>query len=211
MVFDNGAPFKGKLLSVFCANLGIRLIHTAVYHPQTNGKLKRAFRDDMRDFYRQYDEWLLAPLRRDLPAYVHYRNTIRGHYALGGKPSLTRLNETHGRTASQEVLDSLESRASYEVTRKRVSASGTIQLFGRDAQVGLMLANREVSFWESLEGLEARVDGTCITIRGNGRDAEIRCNSEDSFSFRFPLKREFQAVQGQQNFRKCSEPAIPMR
>jgi hypothetical protein len=28
VVFDNGAPFKGKLLSVFCATLGIRLIHT---------------------------------------------------------------------------------------------------------------------------------------------------------------------------------------
>jgi transposase InsO family protein len=51
VLFDNGAPFKGKLLSVFCANVGIRLIHSSVYHPQTNGKLERAFRDDMRDFY----------------------------------------------------------------------------------------------------------------------------------------------------------------
>ena len=53
VVFDNGAPFKGKLLSVFCANVGIQLIHASVYHPQTNGKLERALRDDMRDFYRQ--------------------------------------------------------------------------------------------------------------------------------------------------------------
>jgi transposase InsO family protein len=164
VVFDNGAPFKGKLLSVFCANVGIRLIHASVNHPQTNGKLERAFRDDMRDFYRQYDEWLFEPLQRDLPAYVHYRNTIRGHYALGGKPAITRLKKAHERTATQEVLDSLEGQASYEVARKVISSTGTMRLFGREAHVGMMLANTEVVFWESLEGLEARVDGTCITI-----------------------------------------------
>jgi transposase InsO family protein len=164
VVFDNGASFKGKLLSVFCANVGIRLIHSSVYHPQTNGKLERAFRDDMRDFYQHYDEWLFEPLQRDLPAYVHYRNTIRGHRALGGKPSITRLKEAHERTAPQEVLDNLENQAGYEVARKVTSATGTIRLFGRDAHVGLMWANTEVVFWESLEGLEARVDGTCIAI-----------------------------------------------
>jgi hypothetical protein len=151
-------------LSVFCANVGIRLIHSSVYHPQTNGKLERAFRDDMRDFYRHYEEWLFAPLQRDLPAYVHYRNTIRGHRALGGKPSITRLKEAHERTASQDVLDNLENQAGYEVARKVTSATGTIRLFGRDAHVGLMWANTEVVFWESLEGLEARVDGTGIAI-----------------------------------------------
>jgi transposase InsO family protein len=149
VVFDNGALFKGKLLSVFCANVGIRLIHASVNHPQTNGKLERAFRDDMRDFYRQYSQWLFAPLQRDLPAYVHYRNY---HPVMGGKPSITRLNEVHERTASQDVLDSLESQASYEVARKVISATGTIRLFGRAAHVGTMLANTEVVCWESLEG-----------------------------------------------------------
>jgi transposase InsO family protein len=108
VIFDNGPPFKGRLLVAFCQNVGIRLIHSAVYHPQTNGKLERAFRDDMKDFYRQYDEWTLEPLRRDLPTYVSYRNYVRGHWALGGKPSITRLNE-HDRVAPQELLDRLES------------------------------------------------------------------------------------------------------
>jgi len=57
---------------------------SAVNHPQTNGKLERAFRDDMRDFYRQHTPWLLEPLRRDLPAYVHYRNHVRGHQYRAG-------------------------------------------------------------------------------------------------------------------------------
>jgi len=55
VVFANGSPLRGRLLSAFCDQLGIRLIHAAVNHPQTNGKLERAFRDDMRDFYEQYD------------------------------------------------------------------------------------------------------------------------------------------------------------
>jgi transposase InsO family protein len=77
VVFDNGSPFKGRLLSAFCDQLGIRLIHASVNHPQTNGKLERAFRDDMRDFYCQYDSWQFDRLRRDLPGYVHYRNHVR--------------------------------------------------------------------------------------------------------------------------------------
>src|SRR5208282_4581731 len=77
IIFDNGSAFKGNLLSAFCERAGIRLIHTAVYHPQTNGKLERAFRDDMRDYYKQHTPWLFEPLRRELPAYVHYRNYVR--------------------------------------------------------------------------------------------------------------------------------------
>lgn len=84
IIFDNGSGFKGNLLSAFCDRVGIRLIHTAVYHPQTNGKLERGFRDDMRDFYKQHTPWLFESLRRDLPDYVHYRNYVRGHRALGG-------------------------------------------------------------------------------------------------------------------------------
>ncbi len=88
LVFDNDSPFKGKLLSTFCNHLGIRLIYASVRHPQTNGKLERAFRDDMNEFYRQQQDWVLESLRRALPEYVHYRNYVRGHRALGGKPSI---------------------------------------------------------------------------------------------------------------------------
>lgn len=104
VVFDNGGGFRGKLLTVFCRDLGIKLIHTTPYHPQTNGKLERSFYSDMRDFYKQYETWELERLRQDLPAYVEYRNTIRGHWALGGRPTITRLREQH-RMALPWVLD----------------------------------------------------------------------------------------------------------
>ena len=51
IIFDNSSSFNGRLIATFCKNVGIRLTHTAVRHLQTNGKLERAFRDDMKDFY----------------------------------------------------------------------------------------------------------------------------------------------------------------
>jgi transposase InsO family protein len=163
VVFDNGAPFKGRLLVAFCKNAGIRLIHAAVNHPQTNGKLERAFRDDMKDFYRHYDEWILEPLRRELPLYVSYRNDVRGHRALGGKPSTTRLRE-HDRFVPQELLDRLETFARCEVKRKVVSRYGYIPMFGRIAYVGRAWRERELTFVETLEGLEAHAEGRCVAV-----------------------------------------------
>jgi hypothetical protein len=131
--------------------------------PQTNGQLERAFRDDMKDFYRQYDEWTLESLRRDLPAYVYYRNSVRGHRALGGQSSITRLKE-HDRFASQEILGCLESFARYEVKRKVVSRDGYIQMFGRMAYVGRAWRESEITLVETLEGLEAQIEGQCVAI-----------------------------------------------
>ena len=164
IIFDNGSPFKGNLLSSFCQRAGIRLIHTAVNHPQTNGKLERAFRDDMRDFYKQHRPWLFEPLRRELPTYVHYRNYVRGHRTLGGKPSITRLNEEHSRAACPDVFDHLESYACYEIERRTLSATGGFRMFNREAHVDAALANKEVIFFENLEGLEARIDGQGVAV-----------------------------------------------
>lgn len=168
VVFDNGPPFKGKLLSAFCTGVGMWLIHTALHHPQTNGKLERAFRDDMRDFYRQYDVWLFEPLRQALPDYVHYRNAIRGHHALGGQPSMTRLT-THTHFAPPELLERLESFACYEMGKKIIPATGNIRLFGRDACLGAALARTEVTFFESLDGLEARCNGQWVVVLRDDR------------------------------------------
>jgi transposase InsO family protein len=43
MLSDNGSPCKGVLITTFCRKLRIRIIHSAVRHPQTNAKLERAF------------------------------------------------------------------------------------------------------------------------------------------------------------------------
>jgi transposase InsO family protein len=155
VLFDNGSHFRGKLLWVFCKNLGIRVIYSSVNHPQTNGKPERAFQDDMRDFYQQYHEWLLDHLRHDLPSYVHYRNYIRGHRALGGKPSIARLQE-HTEIAPAHILDQLESYASYGMGRQVVRRDGSIRVLGRSAQLDVRASGQPVTMYETMRGMEVK-------------------------------------------------------
>jgi hypothetical protein len=127
-----------------------------VHHPQTNGKLERAFRDDMRECYQQQADWRLLPLRLTLRDYVQYRNHVRGHLALGGQPSSTRLREQHF-FALPAVLDHLEDCAEYELLRDRVMpAGGCLRLLGRPAYVDRRLAGETVKLVETYRGLEVR-------------------------------------------------------
>jgi hypothetical protein len=155
VVFDQSGVFRGKLLEAFCRNLGIRLIHAAPQHPQTNGKLERAFRDDMPEFYRQQAIWELEALRRALPAYVQYRNEVRGHRALHGRPAMTRLAEQH-RMAVPWVLDSLEQYARYPMMQKRVTPKGCLGLFRRQVYLDVALSGQEITCYETVDGLEVR-------------------------------------------------------
>lgn len=86
----------------------------------------------------------------------HLCNSVRGHRALGDKPSITRINEEHSCAASPDVLDRLESFASQEIGRRMLPDSGSFRLFKWDAHVDAALAKQEVIFFETLEGLEAR-------------------------------------------------------
>jgi transposase InsO family protein len=155
VVFDQSGAFRGKLLEAFCRNLGLRLIHSAPQHPQTNGKLERAFRDDMPEFYRQQSLWELAALRRALPAYIQYRNEVRGHRAIQGRPAITRLAEQH-RMAVPWVLDALEEYARYPLMQKPVSPEGCLSLFRRQVYLDVALRGQVVTCYETVQGLEVR-------------------------------------------------------
>ena len=89
---------------------------------------------------------------------------MRGHRALGGMPSITRLNEEHSRAAPPALFDQLVSYAGYEIGRRTLSAAGSFRMFNREACVDTRLGNREVTFVGNLEGLEARVDGQSIAL-----------------------------------------------
>jgi transposase InsO family protein len=154
VVFDNAGSFRGKLLEAFCKNLDIRLIHISPGHPQTNGKLERAFRSDMSEFYRRNDTWDFDALRRDLPAYVEYRNEVRGHWALDGKPARTRLNEQH-RMALPWVLEQLEAYARYELCQKKVTEEGFLRMLRCEVYLDKALGGQVVTCYETLTGLEA--------------------------------------------------------
>jgi hypothetical protein len=68
------------------------------------------------------------------------------------------------------VLERLESYACYEVGRKVLPPSGCIRLFNRDAYLDVALGGVEVTFCETLEGLEARVASQCVAILRGYRD-----------------------------------------
>jgi hypothetical protein len=87
-----------------------------------------------------------------LPAYVQYRNHIRGHQALGGKPARTR-RQHHQRTASPQLLRRLEWYARTTRDRRRGSASGSSRLFGQESYLGPAWAGCTVVLVETLRGL----------------------------------------------------------
>lgn len=188
VVFDNGPQFKGYLLSAFCSNLGIRLIHASVCHPQTNGKLERAFRDDRREYYDQFDEWIFDELTQKLPAYVRYRNEVRGHAALGGKPSTTRLQEQNW-FALSTVLDRLESFARHPLGMTSVELNGCIRVLGRNGYIPKLRYRQKVSLVETLDGLEAETaDGRIYLLRNyrTYKQTPFRYRTDAlPFSFRF--------------------------
>jgi len=163
LLFDNGSEFRGDILKTFCNNLCIRIIYSTVNHPQTNGKLERAFRDDRRDFYAPRSEWPIERMQEAFPDYMYYRNYQRGHFALEGRPAITRLLE-QDRFASESILEHLEEYAVNEIGEKMVNTYGYIRLFCRWVYVGEQLKKSRVRCFETIRGLEIRKDGLVIGV-----------------------------------------------
>jgi transposase InsO family protein len=164
LLFDNGRCFRGNLITAFCQHLGVKLIHTSIQHPQTNGKLERAFRDDMREFYKLFDVWRLWELQQHLPEYIHYRNYVRGHWALGGRPAITRLRE-QGFFALPSMLEKLETFARAPVGLRMVRRGGYMLLLGQEIYVGLRYDKQTVCLTDTLDGLEIKVpDGKVFLL-----------------------------------------------
>jgi transposase InsO family protein len=192
VLFDNGSQFKGRFLSAFCSNLGVRLTHSAVRHPQTNGKLERAFRDDRREYYDRFDGWFFDELRNGLPEYVRYRNEVRGHHALGGKPSASRLREQHW-FALPSVLDRLESFARHPLGTATAGLNGCIRVLGRNGYVPGLRYKEKVNLTETFDGLEAETeDGRVYLLRNYRKLRQVPSYRRDElpFCFEFEERKE---------------------
>ena len=93
---DNGSPYRSRLWTTTCAELGIRPKRTRPYRPQTNGKIER--------FHRTLTAgWAFARLfptethrRKALPGWLHEYNHHRPHTAIGGRPPISRLTNLPG-------------------------------------------------------------------------------------------------------------------
>ena len=93
---DNGSPYRSRLWTTTCSELGIRPKWTRPYRPQTNAKIER--------FHRTLAAgWAFARLfpsesarRKALPAWLHEYNHHRPHTATGKLPPISRLTNLPG-------------------------------------------------------------------------------------------------------------------
>src|SRR3989442_11626662 len=74
---------------------------------------------------------------------------------------MTRLAEQH-RMAAPWVLDMLEEYARYPMMQKRVTPEGCLGLFRRQVYLDVALRGKEVTCYETVEGLEVRGPRTLI-------------------------------------------------
>jgi hypothetical protein len=100
-----------------------------------------------------------------LPAYIDYRNQVRGHAALDGKPSATRLQEQDW-YALPSVLEKLETFARHPLGYRMIGDRGIFPLLGQDAYLNPRHTGERLFFVETLDGLEARAeDGRVYLLR----------------------------------------------
>lgn len=139
---DNGTCFTGRLVGNEVAferqlqALGIQLIHSRPYHPQTCGKLER--------FHRTMKEWLaerpraasIDELQALLEEFRTYYNTVRPHQGIDDHTPLERYE--HENRAETPALPGMPPEAVYPpgaITRK-VSSCGNLAFKGHVIQVG---------------------------------------------------------------------------
>ncbi len=116
---------------------------------------------------------------------VRYRNEVRGHYALDGKPSTTRLGEQNW-FALPSVLDSLESFARHPLGSKKVDLSCCIRVLGRNGYIPRLRYRQRVSLTETLDGLEAKTeDGRVYLLRNYRRLKQVPSWHRDELPFCF--------------------------
>jgi transposase InsO family protein len=93
LLTDNGGGYRSAVHAIACRALGIRLLRTRPYRPQTNGKAERFIRTMLGGWaygaiYRNSRERTAA-----LDGWLWHYNHHRRHSALGHKPPVARLIE----------------------------------------------------------------------------------------------------------------------
>jgi transposase InsO family protein len=116
---DNGAPFRSHRLKYACARLGIALLHTTPYSPESKGKVERIMRTIRMQFLPLLPQQLtLETLNRKLKAWVE---------------------EEYLRPAPKDLLDYFR----IPVTRK-VDKDRTVSLNGKLYEAPLGLVGKQV-------------------------------------------------------------------
>jgi len=132
---DNGKTYKNDQLGLICASLGIELLHTKVYSPESKGKIERSYRtikDNWMNGINWNDYRSLDELNMDFNKYlnVKYTNTI--HSSIDTTPRLRYLKDID--RIKFKPIEELDNHFLHRVVRK-VNNDATIQLYCNQFEV----------------------------------------------------------------------------
>lgn len=161
--YDNGSEGKCKIVGVFCESLQIKLIHSTVNEPHTNGKKERAHKDDKRDFWSEIKSENTIYIKKKNKEYMKWRNNKKGHWALKGKPSITRLVE-NTKPICFFTREYLESLAKVKIATRKVRNGGMIFIPGGVWFIRRCYVEQTVELWETLQGLEIKYKGETVDV-----------------------------------------------
>lgn len=125
---DNGGPYRNDQLNLICASLGIALIHTRVYTPESKGKIERSFRT-IKDGWMNGVDWntfdSLETLNIEFNKYLTEGYINANHSALDCSPRERYLKDSH--KIKFIPTEQLDTHFLHRITRK-VYNDATIQL-----------------------------------------------------------------------------------
>lgn len=181
--YDNGSEAKCGLVQAFLRNVAdkcnhtISFVPTLVRNPKGNGKKERAHKDDRRDFWKKNRSKDVKYVRKKFEKYLHWRNDKKGHFALKGRPSITRLQEDK-KPVQRFTKKQLENLAKVKIAERMVKPLGVVYLLNTIYHVDQKLEGNKVELWETVKGLEVRSGGKEYHLIGDYWDRRSKLSKE---------------------------------
>ena len=166
LLTDNGAVFTAAPRGGRCAietetaRLGVRLVHSRPYHPQTCGKVERFHQSLKRYLTKQDPAATIGELQTQLDRFRSYYNTVRPHRAIGRR---TPQEAFGARPKATPSLQPLAVPGRFRLRRDTVDISGVVTL-RRDSRLHHI-------------GLGRRLVGTKVLVLVD--DLQVRVITED--------------------------------
>ena len=147
MLMDNGSPWGSDSthpftpLTLWLIQLGIRVLHSRPYHPQTLGKLERFHRSLKSELLAGRTFMDLAHCQSSFDTWRDFYNLERPHHALDLDTPVSRY--TPSCRPLPETLPSIDYDSDDQV--RSVDVSGRISFLGRSLRVGKAFRHKRVA------------------------------------------------------------------
>lgn len=142
---DNGSTYKNDQLSLICASLGISLIHSKAYSPESKGKIERSFRT-IKDNWMNGIDWndffSVTKLNSAFNNYLNERYINCLHSSIDNTPRNRYLQDKD--KIKFLPIEELEKHFLHRVTRK-VNNDSTIQLNSKLFEVPIKYIGQKIN------------------------------------------------------------------